>query len=516
MKMSKANPSQKSKTVLDVLHQAAMGGDVYLPADELLARCMRQSSRQTAMQVDRQIDTLLEKKALVVDGDRLYLRANYRYEQAAAAEMAKRLGAISLPIPAIQLEAALAGAEAFLTVPLDESQQKAVKTCLNHRMTIVTGGAGSGKTTMIRALHLANAILSPKQQTILCAPTGRAARNMSEKAAHSTHTVHRVLGKVPDSDFLDGINRRSLWHVANLVVVDEASMVTIEMLAGLLDQASPNCRVVLVGDPQQLLSVGAGNVLQDLLALGIPHVHLESNHRQEKEGGALLENVLAFQGGDSVTLKFDDSFQLLRAYSDGQARREIAAQYISLVSAGEEVQVLSPFRTSTVVSALGLNRVLQQVVNPPEPFRPEIRLEKQTFRDRDKVLLTENTDLHCNGDVGIISLKPGHTNFSVDFISGGTCGFKLEDLSMFELAYTVTIHKAQGSEYDTVIVTVIRDFGVMLTRNLLYTAISRAQRRLILVGDEDMVRKALETPPRPRYSALAERVRASQERRMAG
>ncbi|WP_312280274.1 AAA family ATPase [Oscillibacter sp.] len=513
---AKTNPSQKQgNTVLDVLYQAAMSGDVYLPADKLLARCLRQQSRQTAMQIDRQIDALLEKKTLAADGERLYLGANHRYEQAAAIEVARRLGAIEFPVPATQLDAALAGAEAVLAAPLDESQREAVKTCLSHRMTIVTGGAGSGKTTMIRALHLANSILTPKQQTILCAPTGRAARNMAVKADHSAHTVHRALGKVPDSNFLDGVNRHALWKATNLVVIDEASMLTLEMLAGLLNQASSDCRVVLVGDPQQLQSVGAGNVLQDLLALGVPHVHLQGNHRQDRESEALLNNVQDFNQEGAVTLEFDDSFQLVKAYTDTQARWEIVALYGPLTAAGDEVQVLSPFRVSSRASARGLNLALQQIVNPPAGGKPELSLKPLIFRDRDKVLLTENAECHCNGDIGIISIRQDSRSFDVDF-GGGVTGFHSHDLALFDLAYSLTIHKAQGSEYDTVIVPVIRDFGVMLSRNLLYTAISRAKRRLILVGDEDMVRKALESPPRPRYSTLAERVKVIRERRKAG
>ena len=136
------------------------------------------------------------------------------------------------------------------------------------------------------------------------------------------------------------------------------------------------------------------------------------------------------------------------------------------------------------------------------------------FRDRDKVLLTETTAFHCNGDVGVLGLKEGYTDFSVNF-DGVDWPFSPEELALFDLAYCLTIHKSQGSQYDTVIVPVLREFSVMLTRNLLYTAVSRAKRRLVIVGDEDMVRKALLTPPRPRYSALAERVRGL-ERRLAG
>ena len=495
-----------SYALIQVLADADMGGDTFLPIDEAMRRCARKNNRATEHDLTADLEELLHKGWVVEENGNLYNRANWRYENAAAEKLAAILQNHNELPAAPNFEAALAAAEAMLPLPLDADQKKAVQICLSHRISIVTGGAGAGKTTMVRALHLTNSILTSKSQTLLCAPTGKAARNLSQKAGHPACTVHRALGKVPDSDFLD--TSGCIWSQTNLVIVDEASMVTLEMLAGLLGQVGSQCRIVLVGDPNQLPAVGAGNVLHDLLQLGFSHIHLSGNHRQDHEAGALLHNVQEFRGPDSVTLEFDDSFRLVEAYSADKAKAIVQDLYGPMIMAGEEVQVLSPFRESSAAAAGALNQAIQKSVNPPAEDKLELSIGKRLIRNGDRVILTENLKRYCNGDIGTVTIQERSPTFQVDFgYQTGT--FEKSVGSRFELAYAITIHKAQGSEYDTVIVPILRDFGVMLNRHLLYTAISRARKQVVLVGNADALEKALYTNAPSRKTTLVERVRTN-------
>lgn len=258
----------------------------------------------------------------------------------------------------------------------------------------------AAETTLIEAIvHCFRGSVDSSEAYVLAAPTGKAARNLTERTGIEARTIHGALGKIPDANFLDAVS----WNHIGLVVVDEASMVSLEMLAGILNRVRRNCRVVLLGDPNQLLSVGAGNVLSDLLKLGVPSIFLEQQYRQSAAAAALRQNVAAFPKlSDERELQWDDSFRLLSADSKiipDLLCEEAARRY----RAGESIQVLSPVKTKTDFSVQALNTRLQNEVNP-------LTVEKQTwgsFRDGDRVIVTQNNSYYniCNGDVGVLYIR---------------------------------------------------------------------------------------------------------------
>lgn len=300
------------------------------------------------------------------------------------------------------------------------------------------------------------------------------------------------------------------------MVVDEASMLTTEMLAGILAVVHPACRVVLIGDPHQLLSVGPGNVLPDLLALGVPHIRLSSYHRQADADSALAYNVRGFGACRSLNdLHFDDSFQFIPMADDTAIRNCICRGGINLYRLGADVQVLSPYNRSGLLSSDALNVAFRECLNPATE---ENTMKDVFFRIGDRVIIRQNDweQNVCNGDIGTYYHKTadGMLLYGVACNRGRTAAWGGEGanpLYRLKLAYVITIHKAQGSEYDTIVLPVSKGFANMLHRNLMYTAISRAKRRVVIVGDPDALATALQREAPPRRSMLVTKTHSAQE-----
>ena len=317
----------------------------------------------------------------------------------------------------------------------------------------------------------------------------------------SVRTVHSALGVIPDADFLTPV----CWPNIGLVIVDEASMMTIGMLAGILDRVTSTCRVVLIGDPNQLLSVGSGNVLPDLLKLGVPHILLEANHRQKEGATELLANVVGFsnlRAGDDLV--FGESFSL-RCMSVSCVKHAIVEEAVTRYNAGESVQVLSPYNSATELSVAKLNQAIREQVNPDVPGKLSFG---ERFRDGDKVIILNNDrDRNCsNGDVGVLRILSNdkkNAQFYVQLPDGRNptrdCYGGLANIA---LAYALTVHKSQGSEYDTILMPITDSFSNMLYRNLLYTAISRARSKVVLYGSKNALSIAVQKPARERRSQL--------------
>ena len=375
---------------------------------------------------------------------------------------------------------------------LSEQQREAIELAPNSRLSVILGGAGCGKTTLIEAIvHCFRERNDAFVPYVVAAPTGKAARNLTERTGIEARTVHGALGKSPDANFLDAVS----WNCIGLVVVDEASMVSLEMLAGILNRVRRNCRVALLGDPNQLLSVGAGNVLSDLLTLGVPSICLQQQYRQSTDAAALRQNVVDFPKlNGEQELRWDDSFRLLPA--DDRAIPDLLCEEAARrYRAGESIQVLSPVRVKTGFSVQALNTRLQNEVNP-------LTAEKPTwgkFRDGDRVIVTQNNAYYniCNGDVGVLHIRGEKPHRVAALAVRGTLktwqidrgqgeyGIGHDDAPppQLALAYALTVHKSQGSQYDTVLMPVSMATARMLYRNLLYTAISRAGKEVILVGE---------------------------------
>lgn len=313
----------------------------------------------------------------------------------------------------------------------------------------------------------------------------------------------------PDEDFLAPVT----WNTTQLVVVDEASMMTLEMLAGILHRVPKICRVVLLGDPNQLLSVGSGNVLPDLLALGVPCARLELNHRQDDEAEALLHNVVDFKKLHSKPdLAFDQSF-CLHEMGTAEIKEAVTEEAARRFAQGESVQVLSPYNNKGNLSAYALNMAIRDRVNPLERGKIVLKRDKDSFRDNDRVIILQNDrERNCsNGDVGILHIlkvEEKRVTYCVE-LPDGRCPTwdDASGLAQLSLAYCLTVHKSQGSEYDTILLPIAKGMDGMLSRNLLYTAISRAKKRVILYGDPQALDVAVQKNFPQRKSLLVPKTR---------
>ena len=284
MSNTQSNDKQ-GQYILDAMESISMNGDAYC-SDETLYRCCRRMDKNlTPDRYRADKVALLRANDLHTEGLRIYTQRTWAYEESVAGSLADILADGEVEGAAISPSLSCNG------VTLSEAQCDAVHTALCSRLSVILGGAGSGKTTLIRAIaeHF-------EGSCVLAAPTGKAARNLTERTSLSARTVHSALGKLPDSNFLTEVQ----WEVVGLVIVDEASMMTLEMLAGILCKIPHDCRVVLLGDPNQLLAVGAGNVLSDLLALGVPSVRLEQQYRWVRRYQGELPLWLEEKDTDSI------------------------------------------------------------------------------------------------------------------------------------------------------------------------------------------------------------------------
>lgn len=361
---------------------------------------------------------------------------------------------------------------------------------LSHRMSIILGGAGTGKTSIIRAIKEN----SERKSIILCAPTGKASRNLAQRTNSSASTVHSLLGVNDSVSFMEAVPLSD----TDMVIVDEASMLTTGMLAGLLKALPQNASLVLLGDSNQLSSVGAGDVIRDLIQIGIPWIQLTENHRQASTAKALNYNVCAFDAIRSVEgLHRDESFQLWKDDIDTLVR--LASQMYSKCGS---IQVLA----ATNADVRYLNSHIHAHVNPYAGDERCLREGDRIFVDGDRVMVLRNDTQHnvCNGDIGILRIHED-SSVTLDLPDGRCPGWGIGEtstvLGMLTHAYAITIHKSQGSEYDTLI---LYAHGV-LNRSLLYTAISRARKRVILFGDSSSVERALRSTAPKRKTSLTER-----------
>lgn len=511
------DPRRLDAALLHAVEQATWDeGHTYLPASAAAARALQRLShdppgREADPQelLARRLEILADQGELVLDvGDRVYLPALYEAETDLADHLLRLLAAAppagepdGHPDP---LPNAFPG--------LDDQQAAAVRTALSSPVSVITGGPGTGKTLTIRALLAAAAGLPGGCRPILAAPTGRAARRLAEVTGQPAATLHRLLEATPqEAEGQEAWFRRDEDNPldGDLLVVDEASMLDVLLGAALFRAVPDGMRVVLVGDADQLPPVGPGRVLGDLIAAGVPCVRLERVYRQD-EGSGIVAAAHAVREGNLPPAAGDGGFHWEACRTADEAVERVLAHAQALASAGlppAEWQVLAPVRRAPAGVDV-LNRHLQEVLNPGRGMR----LGDQEFRLGDKVMCTRNyydkgRSGVFNGHLGIVTrLEPEQRLVEVDF-DGETVAFSDEELSDLRLAYCATVHKSQGSEFDTVILCLHDSHRPLLRRNLLYTGITRARRRLVLVSTPSALRRAvLNAGEDGRFTALAPRL----------
>lgn len=376
---------------------------------------------------------------------------------------------------------------------LADKQREAVEKSLQSGMTVITGGPGTGKTTVVQTIiRLAE---QEGLRILLCAPTGRAAKRLAETTQRKAKTIHRLLipdghvGKVQSFEY----NETKLLP-ADLVIVDEVSMLDMEMMYHLLNALKPQCRCILVGDADQLPSVGAGAVLHDVIASEmVPVVRLDTIFRQ-KEGGRIVTNAHLINNGRLPVVNEDLEFRFVEIETEADGATQISALYHSEVQeTGDEfaVQVLSPMYKDPC-GVDNLNQLIQERLNPPVVGKGELKGRHMIFRVGDKVMQKHNDYEKgvFNGDIGQI-FAVQHDMVYVRYPEQDV-KYEGAEIDEITLAYAITVHKSQGSEYHTVIMALVNSHSIMLQRNLFYTAVTRAKRKVILVGTKRAVQTAVQ------------------------
>ncbi len=467
----------------------------------------------------------------------VYAKNFYRMEQVSAG-LLHALNETYDVTPA-KLTQAIARIQKEEDMELDEWQAEAVRQAATHGLFILTGGPGTGKTTTIRAMI--SYFVGEGYDIFLAAPTGRAAKRMSETTGYEAKTIHRLLevnGAMSeakdDAKAVGGLFERNESNPleADVIIIDEMSMVDITLLYALLKAIGHGTRLILVGDINQLPSVGPGNVLRDIIASEcFPVVTLQKIFRQASQSDIVV-NAHKINDGQHIVLdnKSRDFFLLKRYDADViisvmlQLVKQKMPKYVDATP--YDVQVLTPTRKG-LLGVERLNGILQQYLNPPGKGKKEHQVGERIFREGDKVMqIRNNYQLEWeirsryglaidkglgvfNGDVGIIQeINDYSSTVSVLYDENKLVIYPFKGLDELELAYAITIHKSQGSEYPAVVMPLLPGPRMLMNRNLLYTAVTRARKCITIVGDENVFYRMIDnTTQQRRYSGLKERLK---------
>jgi exodeoxyribonuclease V alpha subunit len=501
-------PERLKAGLLHVLETAAQNGHCCFPEVKTLEKALELLGASDEL-VRSQIEPLIESSQIERHGEFLYLPHLRAAEQSIAANV-KALAASPAAYPPIDEDAALAWVMKKTVTELAESQQRAVREALRQRLLIITGGPGVGKTTILRSILL---ILQSKQvKLVLAAPTGRAAKRLSESTGLEAKTLHRLLEYQGEGDWG---RHRGKPLVGDLFVVDEASMIDAPLMAQFLSALPPGAHLLIVGDADQLPSVGPGMVLHDLIASGaVPCVQLTEIFRQAASS-RIITSAHAINRGQVPDLKpaSRSDFFFLEA-SEPEEIRDLIVQLAHTRLPAKygfdpiaDIQVLTPMNRNLLGTA-SLNHSLQLALNPPNEVKFEIERFQTTFRVGDKVIQTHNNyDKEVfNGDIGhITAIDADPVKLHVRFDAQRLVEYEPGELDELQPAYALTIHKSQGSEFPCVIIPVSTQHYVLLERSLIYTAITRAKKLCILVGDERALSLAIsKQESRKRFTGLRE------------
>jgi exodeoxyribonuclease V alpha subunit len=464
---------------------------------------------------------LLQGGELALYNDHIYRSVTARAEEAVAKKV-RELLLFSGVTCKLDLDAELAERQKQLKLSLAEEQLHAVKTSLTSRISIITGGPGTGKTLIQRVLLDIYRKEHPHGKIVCCAPTGRAARRMEQCTDYPASTIHKTLGLMAGEDgsysgIPDELAHRSgnepAQLDADLVLVDEVSMLDIYLARHLLNALPLGCQLVLVGDADQLPSVGPGAVLSELISCGkIPVVKLDQVYRQDS-GSRVAVNAALIRHGDH-SLEYGEDFRFVDSSDFEESAERIEKLYLEEAArcGADNVALLTPFRQKTATGVYALNDRLRVKLNPPGHGKPEVTHGKRLFRLGDKVMQVKNKGDINNGDIGYItgiSTTDSDTAITVDFGDGRIAEYDSSELELLELAYASTVHKSQGSEYRSVIINLQTAHYVMLKRPLIYTAITRAKERVVIVGDRKALVDAVRTADaEKRGTQLAARIKS--------
>ena len=523
--------------MLYTLLQATGEGHIYLPKEELFQRASQLLGVDSSYMEKHLMDLSMDRKIIQkeCDGEILVYPAQYYYLELNTARMLEELNVLC-PEDEKLMERRIAQIEKETGTVLEEMQKKAVKEAASHGLFILTGGPGTGKTTTINAII--RFFEGEGADLRLAAPTGRAAKRMTETTGVEAQTIHRLLelSGMPEDD-REGQAVHFERNAENpletdVIIIDEMSMVDIHLMHSLLMAVTAGTRLILVGDENQLPSVGPGNVLRDIIrSEQFPVVELKKIFRQASESDIVV-NAHKINQGEQVVLdnKSRDFFFLKRYDADIIIRVLIALIQEKLPRYVEarpfDIQVLTPMRKG-LLGVERLNGILQRYLNPPSEQKKEREVGQGLFREGDKVMqIRNNYQLEWeirgkygipvdqgvgvfNGDTGILkTINEFAETAEVEFEDGRCAEYSFKQLDELELAYAVTIHKSQGSEYPAVVIPLLSGPKMLLNRNLLYTAVTRARKCVTVVGSEETFREMINNEKQQRrYSSLDARLK---------
>ena len=518
--------------ILYVLLQASTEGHTYLPEEELTRRT-GQLLEVGEEQFEKQyMDLAIERKIIMKQGEnqtQIYA-ASFYYMEANTATMLKQLN-VSYEVPDLEIEERVRRIEKQTGMELDEHQMTAVKEAVRNGLLIITGGPGTGKTTTI------NTIIKYFEMEgldiFLAAPTGRAAKRMSETTGFEARTIHRMLELNGGVDGAAGFERNEQNPLeTDVVIIDEMSMVDISLMHALLKAVAVGTRLILVGDVNQLPSVGPGSVLRDIIRSHECNVVMLTKIFRQASTSDIIVNAHKINQGEEVTLdnKSMDFFFLKRYDADviiSVVLQLIKQKLPKFVDATPyDIQVLTPMRKG-LLGVERLNGILQRYLNPPSPQKREKEHGDILFREGDKIMQTRNNyqlewEIRTkyglsvdkgtgvfNGDMGIVrEINDFAETMTVEFDEGRMVEYPYKLLDELELAYAITIHKSQGSEYPAVVIPLLSGPSMLMNRNLLYTAVTRARKCVTLVGNEVTFAQMVQnTSQQKRYSGLCDRLK---------
>ncbi len=530
--------------ILFTLLQSSLDGNTYLPMDELVSRTEALLATGPEFVIDSeniqtQIQNLMMDKKLICKNEKNIFAASFYYEEQGSAVMLENLNLAEKITPAEEKQYLdkILEIEIKKNIQLDELQRQAVLKSISNGIVIITGGPGTGKTTTINTIIEYYA--SQGLDILLAAPTGRAAKRMTEATGYEARTIHRLLevsGQVSDDDTKAGgvhfEKNRDNPLEADAIIIDEMSMVDIHLFYALLKALVPGVHLILVGDSSQLPSVGPGQVLGDLISSGkFPTIFLQKIFRQAEESDIVM-NAHRIHNGEKPVLdnKSKDFFFLERNDSNViykhmvQLIRDKLPGYVG--ADPYDIQVLTPMKKGPL-GAIQLNLILQEYLNPPDKSKKEHLYGDLILREGDKVMQIRNNYQAqweivgkynvpidsgmgiFNGDMGIVrEINEYSQDVVVEFDENRRVRYPFSELDELELSYAITIHKSQGSEYPAVIMPILGGPRMLLNRNLLYTAVTRAKSTVCILGSSQTLMNMVDNEQQlRRYTGLTDRIR---------
>jgi len=515
--ISKDSQIRAEAGILYVLHELSDEGHVYYPCEALIKKCSETLTVEES-RISLALNTIAGEKKVIIEESKIHEKpvylAKFHVSECGAARQLKSLLAFPKQLRLINIEQAIEWVQKILKIVFSGKQLQALRDSINSKVMVITGGPGTGKTTIINAIIKIYQRMG--QKVLLSAPTGRAAKRMTEATGHESKTIHRLLEFSPGSGAFKKNESNTLE--ADLIIIDEASMVDTILMYHFLKAVPLKATLILVGDVDQLPSVGAGNVLRDIIAAHcLPVVKLKEIFRQSKES-MIIVNAHRINSGEMPLFRGGEGYLHDFFFFTIDEPEKVLEKIVYLCKEGvpsrfgynplDAIQILTPMHKG-VVGVSNINAELQKELNPA---KDELVRGGRIFRAGDKVLQIRNNydkDVY-NGDIGRVTEIDRETQeVRVDF-DGRLVSYEYSEIDEIILAYAISVHKSQGSEYPVIIMPILTQHYMLLQRNLLYTGITRGKKLVILVGTRKALAIAIKNnKTQMRYTMLKDRLMLS-------